>query len=544
MKLLFLNTEIYYNKKMHNFDCFGTNINLTFRNSDSSKTLIGALLSCIAFGFSIFSVYYFGIDIFSKSKPISRFFKELQYESKILFKDFPLIIQFVNPNNEVIEELDRYLVFRNILYSMTLDKDTGKQNFEMKYMFIEKCDPEKHFFGMYKDFVMDKSNNFPISTSWCLNPRKIQYSNGTIEERDDLYFMNEWGGAHSQWFDAYFDVCTREKYPNKNCKPIEEIKKVFKEVYNQVYFIDKYINLNNHIDPYSMYTYTFASQLVYGTIKWNFFRIKNIEIETDNGYVLEEISNSNSFQLDSIRNDISLDTDRIMALTLESPKVSEKYSRRYVKVQDLVANVGGLIKSIFVLGKFICEFYSARFLYFYVSNKLLTMNGCNYNMNKSEILSLNVSSGKETQITKMNNPGKSKDLKTRKSNISLNTFSRSVNLDSLKLAVNNDNQNLKVMPKLELSFYDYLKATFCMKRSKYKSDQYSLILSFIKKQFDVVYIINMFMKIIKMQKLILNETNSNNKNKNYLNMKTDISSIENKYLNQADDYEINNVDNS
>lgn len=246
---------------MENIDCFGANINLTFRNSNTSKTLIGALLSTIAFGFSIFSMYYFGIDIISKSKPISRFFKELQSESKIYFKDFLIMMQLVNPNNEVIQELDRYMVFRPILYSMTLDKESGNQNFEMKYLFIEKCDPDKHFFGVYKEFIKDRNNNFPIGTSCCLNPRKVQYSNGTVEERDDLYFMNEWGGTNSNFFTAFFDFCNSEKYQDKNCKPMEEIKKVFSTVYNQVYFIDKFINLNN-TDPFSMYTYTFASQLV------------------------------------------------------------------------------------------------------------------------------------------------------------------------------------------------------------------------------------------------------------------------------------------
>lgn len=522
---------------MENIDCFGANINLTFRNSNTSKTLIGALLSTIAFGFSIFSIYYFGIDIISKSKPISRFFKELQSESKIFFKEFPLMMQFVNPNNEVIQELDRYLVFRPILYSMTLDKESGNQNFEMKYLFIEKCDPDKHFFGVYKEFIKDRNNNFPIGTSWCLNPRKVQYSNGTVEERDDLYFMNEWGGTHAQWFDAYFDICNSEKYPDKNCKPMEEIKKVFSTVYNQVYFIDKFINLNNNTDPFSMYTYTFASQLVYGTTKLNFFRIKNVEIETDNGYVLEEISKMNSFQLDSIRNDMSLDPDLLMTLTLESPKISDKYVRRYVKIQDLVANVGGLIKSIFMLGKIICEFYSARFLYFNISNRLITIDGSDYNFEKTEASRRIFLKEKESEITKTNYPGKSIQLKKGKTNININTISRNANITNisrLKLAITDDNKKSKGMPKIDLTFYDYLKALICKNKSKFKTDQYRLIVNFVKKQFDVVYMINQFMIIIKMKKLLIEE-----KNKQYLDMKTNISRIESNKLDHADDYDSN-----
>jgi hypothetical protein len=511
---------------MYKFDCFGSNINLTFRNSTTSKTCFGALLSIIASAFSIFAIYYFGMDIISKSKPISRFSKELQEESKIPFKEFPVMMQFVNPLNEVIEELDRYIVFRPILYSITLNKDTGKQNFELSYLFIEKCDADKHFFGVYKEFVMDRKNNFPTDTSWCLNPRKIQYSNGTVEERDDLYFMNEWGGTHAKFFTAFFDICKSEKYPERNCKPIEEIKNVFSEVYNQIYFVDKFINLSNYTNPYSMYTYTFATQMVYGSTKSNFFRIKNIEIETDYGYVLEEIKKTYSFQLDSIRNDMSINEDMIMMLTLESPKLSDRYYRRYVKVQDLVANVGGLIKSIFLIGSFICEYYSNSFLYFYISNKLITINKNNYHYEKIELKSINTSAKKDfTKILSVSN-----------SYITNNPHIPKINN---YIPENCENQKLGIMRKVDLSFHDYLKAKLCKKSSKFKSEQYRLIVNFIKKQFDVLYIINQFMNIIKMKNLFINE-----KNKDYLNMKTNIEQIETKYLEHADDFVVRQVNKS
>lgn len=367
---------------MHNFDLFGANINLTFRKNSTSKTLVGAFLSSFAIAFSIFAVFNFGIDIITKNKPISRFFKELQEESKIYFKNFPLMMKFAY-NNKDIEDLDKYIVFRPTLVFSTLNKITGKVTSDVGYLYVEKCDTQKHFFGEYKDFITDKNNNFPIDSSWCLNPRKVRYLNGTIEERDDLNFMNEWGGTNANFFTLTIDICTTKKYPKNNCKPIEEIKKVFSKVYNQISFVDKFINLNNYTNSYSMYPYTWMAQLNYGILKSDFFKIKNIEIETDSGYVLEELSTSKIFQLDSIRSDVSLTEDSVFSLILESPKVMDKYNRRYVKIQDLIANVGGLIKSVLMMGKIICDFYSMRFLYFFISNKLLTIERNNNNFSIS-----------------------------------------------------------------------------------------------------------------------------------------------------------------
>ncbi len=92
----------------------------------------------------------------------------------------------------------------------------------------------------------------------------------------------------------------------------------------------------------------------------------NTQIKTDNGVFFDQTETKVVNQFTGTRMDVDLssaDPSEKYAMTFESPKITDVYSRRYLKLQDLFGNLGGLLNIILILGKAACSYISKTSLY-------------------------------------------------------------------------------------------------------------------------------------------------------------------------------------
>lgn len=286
---------------------------------------------------------YFGKDIISKSRPITRLSEQYIEFSKVNLEDIPFAIKFVDRQGAQIKNIEKYVKFNPMMYYLSMDKQTGKQITTLTNLFMNKCldlklkDKIKHVFN---------EKSVPMGESICLNPSKEQYMNGTIIENSSPYIMIEYASPVSSFFYIYFTECS-----GSECASKEEMNKVLNEFYIIIYFFDNYINLNNNKEPAQPFLNSMTKSLSNKLQKQIFFKFTNTFISTDSGFMMEDISIQNITQLKEMTNDIyNTDVGEFFRLYFESPRFSNYHNRRYVKIQDIIANVGGLIKFLILIG--------------------------------------------------------------------------------------------------------------------------------------------------------------------------------------------------
>ena len=171
-----------------------------------------------------------------------------------------------------------------------------------------------------------------------------------------------------------------------------------------------------------------------------------------------------------------------MSFYFEVNKISDVYNRRYVKVQDLLASVGGLIKMLFTIAS----------LMVYISNNkmLIELGNVSFKQHNSySIECLNLSKPMTNEL---------KDITDKKDPIQLND-------SNLKIHQNNFINEKKEMPEnLNMTLYDYLKSVFNCK-SKYTKKNYEKIQNLIRKQLEISSIVLSTLMTHKLSQILFRE---------------------------------------
>jgi hypothetical protein len=344
-------------------DFIGNDISLLHKGSKRVKTVLGGLMTIIISVFSVYSIVYFGKDLFARESPNSRFSKAYQNSSRIMTEDRPLVFNIINGRGANIPSADKYLTFTAKRYENLPDGNVTISN-----IFVERCDPDKHI-PKFKDLYI--KSGIDLSTSYCSNSKKVQFSNGTIGEQD-IYFENEYGAYPSVFTIYYFDSCKNTTANGNWCAPQEEINAVEENMYFKAALVEEYIDLSDYKDPSKTYLQTYTTNISPKVYKNTHVVYKNTYITTDSGIIMEDPSTVNRAQLDSIRTDLGQNVNGYYKLYFESTRITDNYFRKYVKVQDLVASIGGLVKFIFIFSALLLHYYSKDVLNFDIAEALYT----------------------------------------------------------------------------------------------------------------------------------------------------------------------------
>jgi hypothetical protein len=95
---------------------------------------------------------------------------------------------------------------------------------------------------------------------------------------------------------------------------------------------------------------------------WSRMKIyfKQININTDSGFFLENIENQSTIGIDSIKTEsfYSPNTDTIFSHIIQHSEWLEVYQREYIKVQDVFAMMGGFINFSLLVLRFLISYIS------------------------------------------------------------------------------------------------------------------------------------------------------------------------------------------
>ena len=324
--------------KKFDFLSYQAHFNFNDKGDKRYKTLMGGILSLITIVISSGFILFFSYKLIFK-KDANLIFSSERNETIIIKNSYKLPFIFrlsdsfsIPLNNENLYNIS-FLVWYNYF-----DNETNKFIQRYDKVSIEKCNIEKHF-GDYKKYFSDVSD---LQSYFCPKERLSNQSLYGIygDDKPFLYYV------------FYFSKCINLS-DNNLCLSNEKIDEKLSDIYLDIKFVSYSIPKSNDLNSHNVMIESdrfLISTSVYKRI-WLFYDYINFKI--DNGYIFNSFINKEFHQFAKTRIDIDLGNksfniipETFLALTILNSGNVLNYKKTYLKIQDYLATIGGIIKAL------------------------------------------------------------------------------------------------------------------------------------------------------------------------------------------------------
>ena len=320
---------------MEIFDYLGQPLNLYYKSHNTLRTSFGGIMTIISFIIMSLMILAFGQDFFYRKNPIVVASTETldQYEiHNLTNKNFPMAFRLEDAyGNFYNDDRNLYLIGKYFMYN----KINGIWNKTIdSYIFPRPCSS--------KDFNSESKfhKDYKIIEYYCidLNHKFGGYWNGD--------FVGHITVVAAKCLEGTYNI-KKESCYNDNERP-EKVE----NIYLNSHFPISNVNPNDYDSGIKTEIYTdyFRLDSKLKKVKYNFFEIT--ELESDYGWMLKIRETKKVLGFKQGYLDILLVNELenlIGGFFLYSSKSIIKIKREYPKLQDLAAQVGGIMKFFITL---------------------------------------------------------------------------------------------------------------------------------------------------------------------------------------------------
>lgn len=306
---------------------------LRLENSKIKKSFLGGLLSIIIGLLIVFLTIYLGIDIIYKENPNILVIEE-NIKEPIFYEfnssNFFIGYRFAYKDISTVPDFDTYFDIK--FYSYYQD-NSDVTNVTVQFN-KTKCSEYKNY---YNELLERQVNSFNC-------PSDFDIKNLTL------------GGTESNlnssrlWFEVY--PCNNETKIEKTCKSNREREQLLEEgLYFVLLYRDYLINMKNSSHPISYFHVPLIIPLSNTFAKEMSINYKNILIKTDIGFMLEDLRLDTTIKFNQEKVEYLDNSKKNLPFLMMKIGVNTErlvYERKYLKVQELAASVGGLAKFLMV----------------------------------------------------------------------------------------------------------------------------------------------------------------------------------------------------
>ena len=419
-------------------DLFGTKPRFLIDGYKSQRSYIGAFISIICCSCVFMFFIYFFEKILSHSKPnmvVSNLIDDLP--DKYYFNDdfvFAISLQFPNYTNYVNERI----------YFLKL--------YDVEYQFLE----DNSYIFKEKEIPITLCSNYNIKVLpeyfGGLNLKQLYCANFS-----GYYLEGEYGQKKWRTLNFKFSKCTNFSNYN-NCLNQEEIDKYLQSGYVDIFMTDKMIVPKDFKNPTKIYGKNIFDSINGKEYMDYWIYLKRLEVQTDEGIIFDQIEKTSvlSFEKTSTMKYSLLD-ETFLQVILRISINKDIYDRTYMKLQEALANVGGMVKIIFTIGEilnyltkiilyrnYILQFFNMDYF------KAITNNKKNIKHNKSVTIPPLIITNKNLLNLNTENNIELRDyIQINNSNINLqfhnnSSFIKNQSLQEL-LSIKNKNESKKIL---------------------------------------------------------------------------------------------------
>ena len=419
-------------------DLFGTKPRFLIDGYKSQRSYIGAFISIICCSCVFMFFIYFFEKILSHSKPnmvVSNLIDDLP--DKYYFNDdfvFAISLQFPNYTNYVNERI----------YFLKL--------YDVEYYFLE----DNSYTFKEKEIPISLCSNYNIKVLpeyfGGLNLKQLYCANFS-----GYYLEGEYGQKKWRTLNFKFSKCRNFSNYN-NCLNQEEIDKYLQSGYVDIFMTDKMIVPKDFKNPTKIYGKNIFDSINGKEYMDYWIYLKRLEVQTDEGIVFDQIVKKSVLSYEKTsKMKYSLLDETFLQVILRISINKDIYDRTYMKLQEALANVGGMVKIIFTIGEilnyltkiilyrnYILQFFNMDYF------KAITNNKKNIKHNKSVTIPPLIITNKNLLNLNTENNIELRDyIQINNSNINLqfhnnSSFIKNQSLQEL-LSIKNKNESKKIL---------------------------------------------------------------------------------------------------
>jgi hypothetical protein len=344
-------------------DMFGTKPKLTFEGEAKYRTKIGVLITIICNLLISFLFFYFSIDLIYKRNSKVTYNTVFNNSGSLDFSEVPFMMTMVK-GLKLPDNYTRY--FQMGAYMMEYFVYNGTSVGTKREIALENCNINKHF-GKYT--YLFKNVAF-LESHFCAVPGQLLNVQGSALATDVNYTQL-----------ALFAVrCTNTTTKN-DCYPIDTINNYLQSISWSMITLNHIFDPNNYTDPGQVYLYKEKGQVGTTMFKRADYLLSNVDYLTDKGIFYETIERQDYFTISDPTYSADLRTvglypGSFASINIEFRNFKISYERSYIKLQNVIANVGGFIKFIFFVGKIISGYFSNFYFHRDLINFLFQVESC------------------------------------------------------------------------------------------------------------------------------------------------------------------------
>ena len=343
---------------LKDFDIISEEIKLfsIFETKGRYKTFFGGILSLITFSLCLATSIYFLMQIISRSDP--RTYQATQYlddTEKISFdpSNFFFVLMFWSEKTSLQTNESFISFYANL--------STAKNSDQLGTYFFEKCIYEEDFIGLeeiLKDFQKDDLEN-----GLCI---KKMIVNDTLILKNDSKFIWPYTqhGMESKSTDPiYLEVgatrCLNSVENNYSCLSDDIIDEILSNSEYRLIFIDNYFDSMNYKNPIIRFSQEIVASAGSDITSYNYVDMNNVKINTNDGLIFDNVRTIQSYKYQNNVEIVKKKEDNfIFRIIMEGENSPVFVVRNYVRLQEVLANIGGVFKCLFLLAQFVNYSYN------------------------------------------------------------------------------------------------------------------------------------------------------------------------------------------
>ena len=476
------------------------------KGETGKKTIFGGILSIMSLIISLgFTGYFSNRLLCGKDSSLILSTLTDQYINITYSHKLPFMVRFSDSYSiPYINDTSRlYNIYLRLWFGGSNNtEEENRQHFDT--IKVSKCDINKHF-GEYKELFKEISD---LNTYYCPDLRDY---NQTI--------YGIYGGTKPfSYIHFYFVQCLNESM-NNTCFDEDYINKILSATYLDIKLIDyKMDSLKNKVGNIEIKSERFLiSNSVYKRI-WVY--IRKINYITDTGLAFSSNKEETFHLYENIRSDTDIRNTKtgnipgaFLTLSILNNGEISIYHRKYLKIQDYIASLGGIIKAIKILGTLINYYNGRNSYYFSIIKDFMIVNKIG-NYNKTNNVNFQNDIFKSSLIN--NNKSSSRFLKKFNSyslfeHKNKNTILGEMSINK-KVNLYQNSKSMKEEEKKEITLYNEFLTTILppifFGKTKYEKIKNSWYFENINERLNIINVLNLLNKIDSLKPV--NKNNSIN----------------------------------
>lgn len=354
---------------MESIDFIGERPNIYIKNAKYFKTTLGGILCLLMVVCTFLVSFYFGREVWEKKNPI--------VNSAEVFLTVPIELPLDKVDFEFFFGVSTELGYLTDPSIIDVRPQIFSYSTEMGGFFtipfnVTVCKPE---IFLEENRAMAEQLNI-MDTFFCVPASQIKGL-----------------GMYKTYGEEGFKVFNFQLFPCKNntnsngvtCKPQEVIDNYLSSAYLSTYFTDYSINTNNFTNPYTKYFKNEFTAVSSGSFTAFILYFQHYFVNSDNGFFFQEEDAKRIPKFEMSKSSYSAKPNSSglfleFSLQLKSNKTT--FYRKYIKMQELMAQIGGITNLLLIIVGILNYFpsltsykcYLANCFYQIPSNNLYSMN--------------------------------------------------------------------------------------------------------------------------------------------------------------------------